>query len=90
MLVHLWAVPLLPPSRTQCTEQTGCDKDKEMVQRSVILYIMCKQKHYAAHAPDTTTCEGNICSSVTHTAKENGESFKDKLVSLVGFSSESH
>lgn len=62
-----------------------------MVQRSVILYIMCKQKHYAAHAPDTTTCEGDIClECLTYAAKENSATSKDKLINLVGFSSENH
>lgn len=52
---------------------------------------MCKQKHYAAHAPDTTTCEGNISSEgVIYADKENGATSKDKLVNLVGFSSEKH
>lgn len=37
-LVHLWTMPLLlPPSRTHFTEQAGCDKEKEMVQKSVLL-----------------------------------------------------
>lgn len=52
---------------------------------------MSKQKRYVAHAPDTTTCECYICSeSVAYAAKGNGATFKDKLVNLVGFSSENH